>query len=154
PIRAGGGFGDCAGHVIQTDRQARLQDGADPPSFRATGLDRAADRDPVLDHCGRARPRRAFHPPAAVGGGVPLTTFAGKKIAVFGLGASGRVSASALLVGGADVIAFDDDDASVAKANAGGIPTADLRQTDWSKIAALVLSPGVALTHPSPHWVV
>jgi UDP-N-acetylmuramoylalanine--D-glutamate ligase len=85
---------------------------------------------------------------------VPITTFAGKKIAVFGLGASGLVSASALLAGGADVIAFDDDRASIAKANAGGIPTADLRQIDWSKIAALVLAPGVPLTHPAPHWVV
>jgi UDP-N-acetylmuramoylalanine--D-glutamate ligase len=85
---------------------------------------------------------------------IPITTFAGKKIAVFGLGASGLVSASVLLAGGADVIAFDDDTASIAKANAGGIPTADLRQVDWSKIAALVLAPGVPLTHPAPHWVV
>ena len=41
---------------------------------------------------------------------------------------------------------------SVAKANAAGIPTADLRELDWSKIAALVLAPGVPLTHPKPHW--
>ena len=43
---------------------------------------------------------------------------------------------------------------SVAKANAAGIPTADLRNADWSKIAALVLAPGVPLTHPEPHWTV
>ena len=85
---------------------------------------------------------------------IPITTFAGKKVAVFGLGGSGLVSASALLAGGADVVAFDDDPASVAKANAAGIPTADLRQIDWAKIAALVLAPGVPLTHPQPHWVV
>lgn len=85
---------------------------------------------------------------------IPITTFGGKTIAVFGLGASGLASVSALLVGGADVIAFDDNAASVAKASAGGIPTADLRSADWSKIAALVLAPGVPLTYPSPHWVV
>ena len=85
---------------------------------------------------------------------IAITTLAGKKVAIFGLGASGLASASALLVGGADVIAFDDDAASVAKANAGGIPTGDLRSVDWSKLAALVLAPGVPLTHPSPHWVV
>jgi UDP-N-acetylmuramoylalanine--D-glutamate ligase len=85
---------------------------------------------------------------------IAVTSFAGKKIAVFGLGGSGLASASALLAGGADVIAFDDDAASVAKANAAGIPTADLRQIDWAKIAALVLAPGVPLTHPKPHWVV
>jgi len=85
---------------------------------------------------------------------IPITTLAGKKVAVFGLGASGLASVSALLAGGADVIAFDDDAASVAKASAGGIPTSDLRNADWSKLAALVLAPGVPLTHPSPHWVV
>ena len=85
---------------------------------------------------------------------IPVTAFAGKKVAVFGLGGSGLVSASALLAGGADVIAYDDDAQSVAKANAAGIPTADLRDIDWSKIAALVLAPGVPLTHPEPHWIV
>ncbi len=85
---------------------------------------------------------------------IPITTFAGKKVAVFGLGSSGLASASALLAGGADVIASDDDSQSVAKVNAAGIPTADLREIDWSKIAALVLAPGVPLTHPVPHWTV
>jgi len=85
---------------------------------------------------------------------IPVTAFAGKKVAVFGLGGSGLVSASALLAGGADVVAYDDDAQSVAKANAAGIPTADLRNVDWSKIASLVLAPGVPLTHPAPHWIV
>jgi UDP-N-acetylmuramoylalanine--D-glutamate ligase len=73
---------------------------------------------------------------------------------VFGLGGSGLASASALLAGGADVVAFDDDAPSVAKARAAGIPTADLRQANWARISALVLAPGVPLTHPAPHWVV
>ncbi len=85
---------------------------------------------------------------------IAVTTFAGRKVAVFGLGASGLASASALLAGGADVVASDDDAESVAKANAAGIPTADLRDADWGKIAALVLAPGVPLTHPAPHWIV
>ena len=84
----------------------------------------------------------------------PVTTFAGKKVALFGLGASGVASASALLAGGADVVAFDDTEDSVARANAAGIPTADLRHIDWSRIAALLLAPGVPLTHPAPHWTV
>jgi UDP-N-acetylmuramoylalanine--D-glutamate ligase len=85
---------------------------------------------------------------------IPVTTFAGKKVAVFGLGGSGLVGASALLAGGADVIGYDDNAQSVAKAAAAGIPTADLRTIDWSKVAALVLAPGVPLTHPAPHWTV
>ena len=45
--------------LVQAHRQARVPDGADPPSFRAAGLDRAADRDPLLDHLGRAGAGRA-----------------------------------------------------------------------------------------------
>ena len=85
---------------------------------------------------------------------IPLTSFAGKKLALFGLGASGLASASALLAGGADVIAFDDSDDTIDKGRAAGIPVADLRHIDWSRIAALVLAPGVPLTHPAPHWTV
>lgn len=85
---------------------------------------------------------------------IPVTIFAGKKLAMFGLGGSGRASASALLAGGADVVGWDDDADTVASANSAGIPTADLRQIDWSKISALVLAPGVPLTHPAPHWSV
>jgi UDP-N-acetylmuramoylalanine--D-glutamate ligase len=85
---------------------------------------------------------------------IPVTTFAGKKVAVFGLGGSGLVSASALLAGGADVVGWDDNAESVTKARAAGIPTGDLHKTDWSKLAALVLAPGVPLTHPQPHWTV
>src|SRR2546423_10651954 len=84
----------------------------------------------------------------------PVTTFAGKKVALFGLGASGLASAEALLAGGAEVVAFDDDTARIAQANAAGVPTADLRHIDWTTVAALVLSPGVPLTHPAPHWTV
>jgi UDP-N-acetylmuramoylalanine--D-glutamate ligase len=85
---------------------------------------------------------------------IPLTTFAGQKVAVFGLGGSGLIVGSALLAGGADVVGFDDSSESVAKANAAGIPTADLHSVDWSRLAALVLAPGVPLTHPKPHWTV
>src|SRR6267378_7928310 len=39
---------------------------------------------------------------------IPITTFAGKKVAVFGLGSSGMVAAGALAAGGADVAGWDD----------------------------------------------
>jgi UDP-N-acetylmuramoylalanine--D-glutamate ligase len=83
---------------------------------------------------------------------IPIETLAGRSVAVFGLGGSGLVSAQALLAGGADVIAADDNAESVKKAAAAGIPIADLRGIDWTKLAALVLAPGVPLTHPKPHW--
>ncbi len=83
---------------------------------------------------------------------IPVTAFPGRKVAIFGLGGSGLACASALLAGGADVVGFDDDPDTVAKATGAGIPTADLRDVDWSRISALVLAPGVPLTHPAPHW--
>ncbi len=85
---------------------------------------------------------------------IPVTAFAGKKVAIFGLGGSGLASASALLAGGADVIGWDDSAEAVAKATSAGIPSGDLRQVDWKRISALVLAPGVPLTHPAPHWTV
>jgi UDP-N-acetylmuramoylalanine--D-glutamate ligase len=82
----------------------------------------------------------------------PVTTFSGKTVALFGLGGSGLVTALALKEGGAHVIACDDNPVKMAEAQAKGIATGDLRQLDWSKVSALVLSPGVPLTHPEPHW--
>ncbi len=84
----------------------------------------------------------------------PVTVFAGKTVAVFGLGGSGLASCRALVAGGANVIAFDDNEKSIAAAKAAGFNTQDLRQADWTKIGALVLAPGVPLTHPKPHWSV
>jgi UDP-N-acetylmuramoylalanine--D-glutamate ligase len=85
---------------------------------------------------------------------IPITTLAGKKVALFGLGGSGFATAKALVAGGADVTAWDDNPDSVAKASADGITTADLRTIDWSALALFVLAPGVPLTHPKPHWTV
>ncbi|GAB4072088.1 UDP-N-acetylmuramoyl-L-alanine--D-glutamate ligase [Ancylobacter sonchi] len=85
---------------------------------------------------------------------IPVTSFRGRRVALFGLGGSGLATAQALIAGGAEVTAFDDSPTSVAKAEAAGIPTADLRGLDWTGVAALVLAPGVPLTHPKPHWSV
>jgi UDP-N-acetylmuramoylalanine--D-glutamate ligase len=85
---------------------------------------------------------------------IPVTVFAGKTVAVFGLGKSGLVSAQALVKGGAKVICFDDEAARIADAEAAGLHTQDLHNIDWKSVAALVLAPGVPLTHPKPHWTV
>ena len=85
---------------------------------------------------------------------IPVTTFQGKRVALFGLGGSGLVTAAALLAGGADVVAWDDNPLSVEKAQAEGFLTEDLRATDWDSVDALILAPGVPLTHPQPHWTV
>jgi UDP-N-acetylmuramoylalanine--D-glutamate ligase len=84
----------------------------------------------------------------------PVTAFAGKTLALFGLGGSGLVTARALIAGGADVACWDDQAASRDKAAAEGLRIVDLREADWAGFAAFVLSPGVPLTHPEPHWSV
>ena len=85
---------------------------------------------------------------------IPVTTRQGKRVALFGLGGSGMVTAEALVAGGAEVIAFDDNPQKVSDAADKGIPTGDLRELDFKTVDELVLSPGVPLTHPTPHWVV
>lgn len=83
---------------------------------------------------------------------IPVTTLKGKSVALFGLGGSGLATALALAAGGAVVTAWDDSAASVENASAAGVKTGDLRALDWQAVDALVLSPGVPLTHPKPHW--
>jgi UDP-N-acetylmuramoylalanine--D-glutamate ligase len=85
---------------------------------------------------------------------IPSTAFAGKTVAVFGLGASGNATVRALLAGGATVAAWDDSAASRAASERQGLTLTDLAAADWSAFAALVLAPGVPLTHPEPHWTV
>jgi UDP-N-acetylmuramoylalanine--D-glutamate ligase len=85
---------------------------------------------------------------------IPVTCFAGKTVAVFGLGGSGLASCHALKAGGAEVIASDDGIDRLAEAARAGFITADLRNVPWANFAALVLTPGAPLTHPAPHWTV
>src|SRR5262245_22246935 len=84
----------------------------------------------------------------------PITTFAGRTVAVFGLGISGIATCRALAAGGARVVAADDNPAGRDAASAAGFAVEDLTGADWTRFAALVLAPGVPLTHPAPHWTV
>ncbi len=85
---------------------------------------------------------------------IPIGTFADQDVAVFGLGRSGISACRALAAGGARVHAWDDNEAGRAAARQAGTEPFDLAAGDWSQFAALVLSPGVPLTHPRPHWTV
>ncbi len=80
--------------------------------------------------------------------------FANRTVAVFGLARTGLGAVRSLVAGGTHVIAWDDS--STAR-DLGGQEGAELmpwREWPWEKISALVLSPGVPLTHPAPHGVV
>ena len=85
---------------------------------------------------------------------IPVAGFKGKTVAVFGLARTGLTAARALVAGGANVSVWDENGDARAKAAAEGLRLADLGEADFSRFAALMVSPGVPLTHPEPHWVV
>jgi len=85
---------------------------------------------------------------------IEARTFAGRSVAVFGMGMSGLAAARSLIAGGATVSVWDDGERGRDAARAAGLPLCDLHRADWSGIDALVLAPGVPLTHPEPHWTV
>jgi UDP-N-acetylmuramoylalanine--D-glutamate ligase len=61
---------------------------------------------------------------------IRITTLAGRRVAVFGLGTSGIATAKALVDGGADVVCSDDSAAGVEAAAAAGLKTADLKDAN------------------------
>jgi UDP-N-acetylmuramoylalanine--D-glutamate ligase len=85
---------------------------------------------------------------------IPVTIFSGRDVAVLGLGLSGIASVRALEAGGAKVFAWDDKEKGRSEALAAGLVLTDLATVDRSRFAALVLAPGIPLTHPEPHWAV
>ncbi|MEO1311562.1 MAG: UDP-N-acetylmuramoyl-L-alanine--D-glutamate ligase [Pseudomonadota bacterium] len=85
---------------------------------------------------------------------IDLSGLRGETLAVFGLGASGLSAIEALVAGGANVLAWDDKDAARKAAEKLGAKVERYDNWDWTRIASLVLAPGVPLTHPRPHPVV
>jgi UDP-N-acetylmuramoylalanine--D-glutamate ligase len=85
---------------------------------------------------------------------IPVRCFEGQTVAVFGLARSGLAAARALSAGGARVAAWDEKESSREVARAEGFDLVDLAAADWTQFAALVLSPGVPLYFPAPHWTV
>jgi len=78
----------------------------------------------------------------------------GQKYAVLGLGKSGLATAASLRASKADVIVWDDKEESRIEAEKAGYIVADLMKADLIGYKALVLAPGIPLTHPKPHPVV
>lgn len=85
---------------------------------------------------------------------IPVHAYEGRRVAVFGLGRTGIAAARALAAGGAEVSAWDDNETAREAAITAGLELDDLNRRDWGDMAALVLSPGIPLTHPAPHRMV
>lgn len=88
---------------------------------------------------------------------IKVELYKNQKVAVFGLGRSGNGSVRALSDGGAEVLAWDDNESSrtaLVKENYANVKISDPKTYNWKEIKALILSPGVPLTHPEPHYIV
>jgi UDP-N-acetylmuramoylalanine--D-glutamate ligase len=85
---------------------------------------------------------------------IPSRAFANQTVAVFGLARTGLGAVRALVAGGTQVIAWDDDSAARDLGGQEGAEIMPWREWPWENIKALILSPGVPLTHPKPHGVV
>jgi UDP-N-acetylmuramoylalanine--D-glutamate ligase len=85
---------------------------------------------------------------------IAAATFANRAVGVFGLARSGVSAARALVAGGARVLAWDEDDARRLAAVTDGIDLEPWERWPWDSLAAVILSPGVPLTHPAPHDIV
>src|SRR5665811_130963 len=85
---------------------------------------------------------------------IPVTIVADCDVAVVGAGLSGLATARALAAGGARVVVWDDKLKARDEAEAAGFAVRDLPAADFTQLAALVLAPGIPLTHPEPHWSV
>ena len=72
---------------------------------------------------------------------IPVTSFAGKRVGVFGLGGSGLATARGAGGRRREVVGLGRQARRVAAAQAAGIPTVDLRAADWQSFAAWCLRP-------------
>lgn len=82
---------------------------------------------------------------------ITAPAYEGKAIGVFGLARSGLATVHALVASGAMVYAWDDNQSARDKVSS---CAEDLYSLDFSILDALVLAPGVPLTHPEPHPLV
>lgn len=82
---------------------------------------------------------------------ITIPNIAGKTFGVVGLGKSGRAAVASLLASGATVMAWDDGENSrhAAQKEFPSITISAVESWDYAKLASLVMSPGILLTHPA-----
>jgi len=85
---------------------------------------------------------------------IPVDAYRGHHVGVYGLGRTGIATARALEAGGALVHVWDDGEPARKAATQQGLTVQNFADGSLFGYAALVLSPGVPLTHPEPHAIV
>ena len=84
---------------------------------------------------------------------IDLAPLQNSRFAVLGLARSGLATARALQSAGIEHLAWDDNADKRRAAQEAGLPVGDPLQADWSALDALVISPGIPHTWPTPHPV-
>lgn len=86
---------------------------------------------------------------------IPVQGFAGRRVAVLGLGRSGMAAARALAAGGALPLLWDDSVPARDAAEQAGFDMVDLtKDKAWAGIDWLCVSPGIPHLYPEPHPVI
>jgi UDP-N-acetylmuramoylalanine--D-glutamate ligase len=84
---------------------------------------------------------------------INLSVLKGSSYIVLGLARSGLATMRALMAAGIECAAWDDSAQTRAAAASAGVKLAPPHEIDWSKITALVISPGIPNLLPKPHPV-
>jgi UDP-N-acetylmuramoylalanine--D-glutamate ligase len=83
---------------------------------------------------------------------IPVRGVAGQRVAVLGLGRSGRAAVIALQAGGAEVVVWDDGPEAERRAAEVGAALRDLTKPGaYEGVALLITSPGIPHLYPAPH---
>jgi UDP-N-acetylmuramoylalanine--D-glutamate ligase len=82
---------------------------------------------------------------------IDLSVLKGSSFAVLGLARSGLATVRALKAAGIDCAAWDDNEPARKAAADAGVRLAEPSAIDWSKVSALVISPGIPNRLPKPH---
>ncbi|MGL9688869.1 MAG: Mur ligase family protein [Wolbachia sp.] len=85
-----------------------------------------------------------------------MNKYKNQNVAVFGLGKTGLSVINALMKSGARIYAWDDNEEQIADAKMmyRGCNFIHPREYNWHEIGTLILSPGVPISYPTPHWIV
>lgn len=87
---------------------------------------------------------------------VQLNKYKNQSVAVFGLGKTGLSVINALIKSRAKIYAWDDDEEQISNTRVGYGECHFIhpKEYNWHGIRTLVLSPGVPISYPKPHWIV
>jgi len=86
---------------------------------------------------------------------IPVQGYAGRRVAVLGLGRSGLATARALAAGGAVPLCWDDSAEAREHATSEGFTIHDLTRTNaWENVTTLIVSPGIPHLYPEPNKII